>query len=145
LEWAVDRCFHADLLPPFESSACSGWSLDDWAGAKVGFQPGLALVCAPWPLRELRETTRCERSEIDVDVVDRHDQVLVYRRDFDVVVESIGIGEADALRSLQTGALLGEVTEKLAASGAEPESVVGHFGRWASLGLVVACGVSPLP
>jgi len=26
LEWAVDRCFHADLLPAFEPSACSGWS-----------------------------------------------------------------------------------------------------------------------
>jgi hypothetical protein len=145
LEWAVDRCFHADLLPPFEPSTCSRWSLDDWGRAKIGFQPGLALVCAPWPLRELRETYRCERSEIDVDVVDRHDQVLVYRRAFDVVVESIGIGEADALRSLQTGALLGEVAEKFAASGAEPEAVVGYFGRWASLGLVVACEVSPLP
>ena len=93
--WAVDRGFHAELLPPFEPSAGSGWSLEDWAGAKVGFQPGRALVCAPWPLRELRETTRRERSEIDVDVVDRHDQVLVYRRDFDVVVESIEAAEAD--------------------------------------------------
>jgi hypothetical protein len=145
LEWAVDRCFHADLLRAFDPSTCSGWSLDDWERVKIGFQPGLALVCAPWPLRELRETYRCERSEIDVDVVDRCDQVLVYRRGFDVVVESIGAAEAAAVAALRSGELLGEVIAQLAASGAEPESVVGYFSRWASLELVVSCEVAPLP
>jgi len=145
LEWAVDRCFHAEFLPAFEPSTCSGWSLGDWERARIAFQPGLGLVCAPWPLRELRETHRCERSEIDVDVVDRHDQVLVYRRGFDVVVESIEADEAELIASLRDGELLGEVTEKLAASGAEPESVVAYFGRWTSLELVVSCEVAPLP
>jgi hypothetical protein len=70
---------------------------------------------------------------------------LVYRRDFDVVVESIEAAEAEAVAALQGGELLGEVAAKLAGSGAEPEAVVGYFGRWASLGLVVACEVSPLP
>ncbi len=139
LEWAVDRCFHADLLAAFEPSACSGWSLEDWARAKIGFQPGLALVCAPWPLRELRETYRCERSEIDVDLVDRHDRVLVYRRGFEVVVESIGAAEAEVVELLRNGEWLGEATAKLAGSGAEPGTVAGFFGRWVSLGLVVSC------
>ncbi len=143
LECAVDRCFHADLLPAFEPSVCSGWSWEDWGRAKIGFQPGLALVCAPWPLRELRETCRCERSEIDVDLVDRHDRVLIYRRGFEVIVESIGAAEAEAVESLQNRDLLGEVTAKLAGSGAEPGSVVGFFSRWVSLGLVVSCEASP--
>jgi hypothetical protein len=142
LEWAVDRCFHADLLPAFDLSTCGGWSLEDWARAKIRFQPGLALVCAPWPLRELRETHRCERSEIDVDLVDRSDRVLVYRSGFDVVVESIEAAEAEAVEAVQSGALLGEVTDALAASGAEPEDVVGYFGRWTSLELVVSCEVA---
>jgi hypothetical protein len=143
LEWAIDHCFHADLLPAFEFSTCSKWSLEDWARARIGFQPGLALVCAPWPLRELRETCRCERSEIDVDLVDRYDRVLVYRRGFEIVVESIGADEAAAVESLRNREPLGEATAKLAGSGAEPGSVVGYFGRWASLGLVVSCEVSP--
>jgi hypothetical protein len=145
LEWAVDRCFHADLLVAFEASVCSGWSLEDWGRARIGFQPGLALVCAPWPLRELRETCRCERSEVDVNLVGRHDRVLVYRKGFEVIVESVGEAEAEAVRSLQNRELLGEVTEKLAASGAEPGSVVGFFGRWVSLGLIVSCEISPPP
>ena len=145
LEWAVDRCFHAELLAAFEPSVCSGWSLKDWGRAKIGFQPGLALVCAPWPLRELRETCGCERSEIDVNLVDRHDRVLVYRRGFEVVAESIGAAEAEAVQSLQNREALGEATAKLAGSGAEPESVVGFFGRWVSLGLVVSCEISSPP
>jgi hypothetical protein len=119
--------------------------LEDWGRAKIGFQPGLALVCAPWPLRELRETRGCERSEIDVDLVDRHDRVLVYRQGYEVVVESIGAAEAEAVGSLQNRELLGEVTAKLAGSGAEPGSVVGFFGRWVSLGLVVSCEIAPPP
>lgn len=90
-------------------------------------------------MRELRETCRRERSEIDVDLVGRHDRVLVYRRGFEVVVESIGAVEAEAIDSLQDRELLGEVTAKLADSGAEPGSVVELFGRWVSLGLVVSC------
>jgi len=145
LEWAVDRCFHADLLAAFEPSVCSGWSLEEWERAKIGFQPGLALICAPWPLRELRETCQRERSEIDVDLVDRHDQVLIYRRGFEVVVESIGAAEAEAVESLQNRELLGDAIAKLAGSGAEPGSVVGFFSRWVSLGLVVSCEISPPP
>ncbi len=139
LEWAVQRCFHADLLPAFEPSACGDWSLEDWARAKIGFQPGLALVRAPWPLRELRETCRLERSEIDVDLVGRHDRVLVYRRGFEVAVESIGEAEAEAVAALRDGDLLGEATAKLAERGADPDTVVGFFRRWISLGLVVSC------
>jgi len=117
--------------------------MEDWGRAKIEFQPGLALICAPWPLRELRETCQSERSEIDVDLVDRYDRVLVYRRGFEVVVESIGVAEAEAIESLQNREPLGEVTAKLAGSGAEPGSVIGFFGRWVSLGLVVSCEVSP--
>jgi len=139
LEWAVERCFHSDLQPAFEPSTCAGWSMEDWERATIGFQSGLALVCAPWPLRELRETRDRDRSEIDVDLVGRYDRVLVYRRGFDVVVESIGKAEAEAIGSLRNRERLGEVTTKLAGLGADADSVVGFFGRWVSLGLVVSC------
>ena len=71
--------------------------------------------------------------------------MLVYRRGFEVVVESIEADEAGLIASLREGELLGEVTEKLAASGAAPKSVGAYFGRWTSLGLVVSCEVAPLP
>ncbi|HXV37678.1 MAG TPA: DNA-binding domain-containing protein [Myxococcota bacterium] len=139
LEWAVQRCVHAEWLRAFDASACAGWTLDDWARARVRFQPGLALVCAPWPLRELRETRLRERSEIDVDLVDRSDRVLVYRRGFEVAVESIAPGEALALRWLRAGDALGAVAGRLAAAGEQSSDVTRCFERWARLGLVVGC------
>ena len=80
-----------------------------------------------------------------MDLVDRHDRVLVYRRGFDVAIESIGAAEAEAVESLQNRELLGDAIAKLAGSGAEPGSVVGFFSRWVSLGLVVSCEISPPP
>ena len=62
LEWAVTLCFHAKLASAFDASVCSGWGMEDWARARIEFQPGLALVRSPWPLRELRETRHSERS-----------------------------------------------------------------------------------
>jgi hypothetical protein len=143
LEWAVDRCFHAEWLPACDLSVCGEWSLEAWACAKIGFQPGLALISAPWPLRELRETAACERSEIDVDLIDRDDRVLVYRRGFEVVVESIDSVEANAIVGLRRGEPLGGVTARLADAGECSDSVVGYFGRWASMGLVTSCETLP--
>ncbi len=139
LEWAASRCFHAELLPAFDASECARWTLEEWGRAKLRFQPGLALVCAPWPLRELRETCRRERSEIDVDLVDRHDNVLIYRREYEVVVESIEDAEAQAVRSLRDRESLGDVAERLADGAADTGCVARFFSRWAFLGLVVSC------
>lgn len=139
LEWAVVRCFHAKLETPFDASASSGWSMEDWARARIEFQPGLALVRSPWPLHQLRETRHRERSQIDVDLVGRPDQVLVFRRGFEVVVESIGDVEAEAIERLRAGAPLGNTTARLAGAGARAGALFELFGRWVSLGLIVAC------
>ncbi len=139
LEWAVTVCFHAKLATAFDASVCSGWRAEDWERARIEFQPGLALVRSPWPLRELRETRHGERLEIDVDLVDRRDRVLVRRLGFEVVVESIGEVEAEAIERLRAGAPLGDTTARLAGAGVEAGALFELFGRWVSLGLVVAC------
>jgi hypothetical protein len=139
LEWAVVECFHSELTEPFDASVCAGWGMDDWAEARVEFQPGMALVRSAWPIRELREARHRERSAIDVDLTDRPDRVLVSRRGFEVAVETVEAIEALAIERLLAGDRLGEVTAHLAAAGAEVDAVAHLFGRWASLGLVAAC------
>jgi hypothetical protein len=140
LEWAVVTCFHSEPAAPFDPSRCADWGMDDWAGARIGFQPGMALLRSAWPLRELHEARDLDRSAIDIDLVNRPDRVLVYRRGFEVMVESVGDTEARAIERLQAGERLGEVTAGLANAGAEGGEVVGLFARWTSLGLVVSCG-----
>jgi hypothetical protein len=139
LEWAVTRCFHAEPATAFDASISRGWRMEDWERARVEFQPGLALVRSAWPLRELRETRNSERSQIDVDLVGRPDRVLVRRRGFEVAVESVGEIEADSIERLLAGEPLGDVMARMAAAGVGSETAFELFGRWTSLGLVVAC------
>jgi hypothetical protein len=139
LEWAVLECFHSEVADPFDASRCADWSDDDWAGARIGLQPGMALLRSAWPLRELRESRHLDRSAIDIDLANRPDRVLVYRAGFEVVAESVDEHEAAAIERLRAGQPLGEVTAALDAAGAEADAVSGFFGRWASLGLAVSC------
>jgi hypothetical protein len=139
LEWAALCCFHSELVDSFDVSACAGWGMDEWAKARIDFQPGLAVVRSAWPIRELRDSRDKERSEIDIDLVDRPDQVLVYRRGLEVITESIDELEAMAIESLGAGASLGEAIADLAATDADPAQLLELFGRWTSAGLVTGC------
>jgi hypothetical protein len=142
LEWAVLECFHARSEEPFDAAACRGrgrdWAMDDWALARVEFQPGVAVLRSPWPIRELRDTRDQEREDIDVDLVERPDCVLVYRQGFDVISEALEAPDACALERLKQGAPLGVVTAELAQAGAQGERVAQLFARWSSLGLVTS-------
>jgi hypothetical protein len=143
LEWAVTQCFHGDPADPLDTSQCATWSMDDWASARIGFQPHMDLVCSAWPLSDLREARHTDRPDIDVDLVDRSDHVLVYRDGFEVVEESVDETEATAIQQLRAGGDLGEVTASLAAAGVRAETVNTLFGRWVSVGLVASCEPCP--
>jgi hypothetical protein len=139
LEWAVMQCFHSDPADPFDISSCAMWTMADWAGARIGFQPQMELVCSPWPLGALRAARHSDRSTIDVDLVGRPDRLLVYRKGFEVVEESVDEAEATAIQRLRVGAELGEVIASLASAGAQADALMALFSRWTSRGLVVAC------
>jgi hypothetical protein len=139
LEWAVVVCFHSERVERFDASRLAGWGPREWADAHVALQPGVSLVCSDWPLVALHEARNLERSEIDVDLVDRPDRVLVYRQLFDVVAESADELEATALARIRAGESLGSVTQALATAGADPERVLQLFTRWTGLGLVADC------
>jgi hypothetical protein len=138
-EWAVVVCFHSERVERFDAARLAGWSAREWADARVALQPGVALLCSEWPLLALRESRNLERSDIDVDLVDRPDRVLVYRRGFEVVAESVEELEATALARIRAGQSLGTVTGALADAGADPERVRQLFTRWSHLGLVADC------
>lgn len=143
LEWAVVECFHGEPAGPLDPSRCAGWSEDDWAAARVELQPQLTLVRSAWPVRALRDTRNLDRSAISVDLADRADRALVYRRGFDVVVESLDEVEADALEGFRAGKTLAEAVGRLAETGAAADAVTRLFTRWSSLGLVVSCRRAP--
>jgi hypothetical protein len=145
LEWAVNDCFHARLADPFDALACEDWKPEAWSSACIDFQPGTALVRSPWPVRALRECRNVAREEIDVDLVDRPENVLVHRADLDVVTRVVDDTEAEALDLLLAGEPLGRVVADLAARGANADAVSSHFAAWARSGLIAHCRVRSRP
>ena len=139
LEWCVVECFHARVGEPFDLATAASWELDDWARARIAFQPGVALVSSPWPIHELRAARERERSEIDVDLVGRPQSVWVYRQGFEVVTELLDEVEAGIAQGLLEGRTLGDVMRQVEAEGADAGSVLDLFARFATLGLVAAC------
>ncbi len=136
LEWCVVECFHARVGEPFDLATAASWELDDWARARIAFQPGVSLVSSPWPIHELRAARERERSEIDVDLVGRPQSVWVYRQGFEVVTELLDEVEAGIAQGLREGRTLGDVMRQMEAESADAGSVLDLFGRFATLGLV---------
>ena len=139
LEWCVVECFHARIGEPFDLATTASWELDDWAKARIAFQPGVALVPSPWPIHELRAARERERPEIDVDLVGRPQSVWIYRHGFEVVTELLDEVEAGIAQKLFEGRTLGDVMRQIEAEGADADSVLDFFARFATLGLVAAC------
>jgi hypothetical protein len=139
LEWHVVECFHARVDEPFDLAAAATWDLDEWAGARIRFQPGVALVTSPWPIHELRAAREGERSEIDIDLVARPQSVWIYRRGFEVVTEALDEVETGISEALLEGRTIGDVMSAVAARGADAGSVLGLFSRFATLGLIAEC------
>jgi hypothetical protein len=141
LEWNIACAFHAHDDTPLDPSALAEWSLDDWEHAVLRFQPSVALVCSPWPVRDLWKARETPISDIDLDLRNRPDRVLVYRSGLGGRCESIGIDEAAALAALLDGRKLAELTELLAEQGHDPASVSAWFTRWMNLGIVRSCSL----
>jgi hypothetical protein len=137
LEWAVHRAFHAHLASPFDPRVAAGWTPDDWAAARVRFQPGTVCIASPWPIRTLWEARRTPREEIDVVIEGRPEKGLVHRVEHRVACTPVEDAEAVVLARLLGGATLGEAVAGLAAEDAE--RVGGWTASWAARGLVVAC------
>lgn len=137
LEWRVVEAFHARHAETFDPAALAAWSLDDWAGARLHFQPSVALLESRWPLRALWEASETPIEDIDVDL-STPDRVLVHRRGFAVACESLDAGEARALTLLLDGTALGAATAQLADEGHDPAAVAPWFQRWSAMGLLRA-------
>jgi hypothetical protein len=139
LEWSVACAFHAHDAGRLDPAPLAAWSLDTWEQARLRFQPWVAVVVSPWPIRELWECRDTPIAEIDVDLHDRPDRVLVRRAGDSVICESLDDAEAQALRGLIAGATLGTVIATVAKDGGAPAAVTHWFTRWMGMGLLTNC------
>ncbi|MGH7788358.1 MAG: HvfC/BufC family peptide modification chaperone [Candidatus Binatia bacterium] len=137
LEWCVVEAFHARHAASFDPASLAEWTLDEWAGARLCFQPSVAVRQSPWSLRALWEARATPIEAIDIDLA-QPDHVLVYRRGFAVACASLDAAEARALTLLLDGARLGGAAAQLAGEGHDPAAVAPWFQRWSEMGLLCA-------
>jgi len=133
LEWQVARAFHAHEQRTFDPTAVTSWSMDDWEGARLRFQPWVALVTSEWPIREIWESRETPIEEIDIDLHLHPDRVLVRRSGYSVLCESVDDAEAELLGALLEGQTLGSTVATLRGRGGDPASVSAWFTRWMAL------------
>jgi hypothetical protein len=137
LEWRMARAFHAEELPPLDPAQLAEWDPESWPSAVLRFQPAVAVVSSPWPLRALHAARDTPLEEIDLDLRDRPDDVLVRRHGLAVHCDGIEAAQAQALARLLAGETLGAVMQQLADRDHDPEAVGGWFSRWMQVGLIV--------
>jgi len=142
LEWRLSRAFHAREQTPLDPAATRGWTIDDWPRAVLRFQPSLALVCSPWPIRTLWELRDTPREQIDLDLRDRPERVAVYRSGREVCCELLDESEARALLAAIAGRALGEVADQLAADGHTAESAFAWLPRLRAHGVITGCALA---
>jgi hypothetical protein len=139
LEWAINQAFHAHQRAPLDPASLATWTDAQWQRAVLHFQPSVALVCSPWPIRDLWAARETPREAIDLDLRDRPDQVRVWRTGLEVHCTSVGRDEALLLETLLAGQTLGAAMERLAANNGDSASVSAWFTDWMRQGLLVAC------
>ena len=139
LELAVQRAFHATLLPPFDPTPLAAWGADDWDRAVVRFQAGVALVRSAWPVGDVWQARTQPRDTADVAVVDRPQDVIVARAGFGVTATLAPPDEAMLLERLLAGERLGTALGALEAHDVAGDTVTMWFAGWVRRGLVAAC------
>ena len=135
LEWCVARAFHAAERAALDPRSL-GWSMDQWAGAVLHFQPAVAVVSSAWPILDLWAARETPRESIAVDLRDRADHVVVRRVELVVRCESVSAEEARALRLLLADGRLLDAAARLEEEGVDPAAVMEWFGRWIGAGMI---------
>jgi Putative DNA-binding domain len=137
LEWRVATAFHAFDREPLDPRALP-WTVDDWAGAVLVFQPSVSVLASVWPLLDLWTARQGTSGVGDIKRHERSEHVIIRRHGSTVRCELVSVDEASAIRLLLAGRRLSDAVESLAAGGADPSKVAQWFGRWTACGMLAA-------
>lgn len=136
LEWRLCEAFHAFDQPPPDPAQFTSWSLDAWNSAQLIFQPSVGVVESAWPIRDVWDARTQPRRTISIELVNRPQRLLVFRRQLQVRCELIDAPQARALDALLHGATLGMMCHELARQSDQTLPVTEWFTRWMREGLI---------
>ncbi len=145
LEWRVCEAFHAFEQPAMNPAQLSAIAPDAYDHLQLFFQPSVSVVASAWPILDIWQARKVPRETININLIDRPQRVLIYRRDVQVVCEPINPAQQVLLGTLLQEKTLGDACGQL--PNEEAAAVSDWFSYWMSLGLIVRCAVAiqPLP
>lgn len=137
LEWNVAQAFHAVSEDVFNPASLETVKEDDWDRLKVVFQPSVSTVSSQWPILDIWKARHTPLKEIHIDIVDRPQNVLVYRRALEVMCQLIDTTQADLIGALINKRSLGDSCAVLAERLGVDEPPVGEwFSSWVGQGIL---------
>ena len=140
LEWCVSIAFHAFDETPLHPQHLIARPPETWETLRLHLQPSVGVVASAWPILDLWEARRRPREAIDIDLVDRPQQVLISREGFEVRCTAMDRWQHALLERLLAGQSLGEVCGALAAEAPEGALQPERWcADWMRQGLIVAC------
>src|SRR5262245_9563008 len=78
LEWRVATAFHAFDREPIDPRALL-WTVDDWAGAVLEFQPSVSVLTSRWPLLDLWTAREGAARVCDIAHLEQSHHIIVRR------------------------------------------------------------------
>ncbi len=136
LEWRLLEAFHAHLESPVAPQSITALSAEQWETVRFDFQKACSVVESAWPVHDLWSARETPRDAIDLDLEDRPQSCLVFRRGDEVACERIPAGEAQLTRSLVEGSTLSDAVEALADQEEMATRIGPLFARWQQNGLI---------
>ena len=145
LEWAVRQAFHSHERKPISQATFSAWDMDDWERALITFQPSLDVVASAWPIHTLWCSRDRERCEIDIDLNNKPQTVLIFRKGYDVECKLISPLQARFLTHLRNGETLGRTAAMIEEQSDSARDTTQAFSQWMRDGLIVAVHLDEQP
>jgi hypothetical protein len=133
LEWTVCESFHAFDQSPVDPQRFAALSMEAWGKARLILQPSVRLASSAWPILDLWQARTQPREAINVDLVNRPQRVLIFRKGVEVFCRLIDEPQRELLRRLQSGEPLGAACA--AAFMDDPSTISTWFSSWTSDGL----------
>lgn len=135
LEWQVCAAFHSFDRPALDGKHLLGVSPEKYEHLKLEFQPSVGLIESAWPILDIWQARKQPREAININLINRPQRVLVYRKQIQVMCEPVNAAQSALLSGLLQGKTLGEACTQL-ADQAEAPPLSEWFSTWMSLGLI---------
>lgn len=108
LEWFWHEAFHAAGAPALDLDALAQVAFADYEHLRFQFQPACRLLSAPYPVLRIWEANQPVHPVVEeINLRDGAENIIVFRRGHEVMMDRLSAGEQAFARRLHAGAVLG--------------------------------------